>query len=124
MGQLNVEVYLLAKCHIPNRESHPGNNLIQQENGKDISTIMLYDMVHAKEAKQHWLSKDHVSTEDYQQVNWEAIEKVMKESQRTRIVFASKHASGMSKVGKFMVCWKSHQMSQNVGNMMMPLMFG
>ncbi len=75
---------------------------------KDIPTL-LYEIVHAEQAKQYSLSKDCISTEDFEQVNWEAIDKAMKESQRMRRVFVSKQSSGMCGVGKFMVGWRERE---------------
>lgn len=61
------------------------------------------------QAKPYWLSKDRITAEAYGQDDWDAIEIAMKESQRARRVFLSKHISGMCGVGKFMVQWKKRE---------------
>jgi hypothetical protein len=66
----------------------------------------LYDFVHAKEAKQYWLAKDHISEQAIQSTNWDAIGQAMIETSRNRRAFISKHVVGMCGVGKFMVRWK------------------
>jgi hypothetical protein len=72
---------------------------------KDLSST-IYDIVHATEAKDYWLSKDRVPHDTYDSNNWDALHKAMEESPRSRRIFIMKHSAGMCGVGKFMHRWK------------------
>ena len=74
----------------------------------DLETT-LYDIVHAKEAKEYWMRKDQLPMRTIEQVDWEVIGTAMKETKRARRVFLSKHICGMCGVGKFMKLWKKRQ---------------
>jgi hypothetical protein len=73
--------------------------------------ITIYDLVHASSAKEYWRQKDNLTSEAIESVNWESIDKAMKETKRSRIAFVSKHTCGMRGVGKFMKCWKLRKTS-------------
>jgi hypothetical protein len=112
---LNIEMDELAKLHMHEAIRRPRHYLIEHEpwslwfGGKKITKNLsstLYDLVHAEEAKQYWLTKESISEQVIQSTNWEAIGKAMTELPRTRRVFLSKHVVGMCGVGKFMVRWK------------------
>jgi hypothetical protein len=110
-----VEMDKLAKAYLPIAMQSPRHYLIQSEPWsiwigdkkvcKDFSTT-IYEVVHAEEAKQYWLSKSRVSQEGYDATNWDALGKAMEESSRSKRVFMMKHTAGMCGVGKFMLKWK------------------
>ncbi len=101
----------LAKAYMPIAMQRPRHNLIQSEPWsiwigdkkicKGFSTTT-YDIVHAEEAKQYWLSKG-TSLEGYAATNWDALDKAMEESPRSKCTFITKHTAGMCGVGKFML---------------------
>ncbi len=104
-----------AKQHLRTARLLPRHYLISSEpwslwtNNKKIVYDLpntIYDLVHTPAVKEYWKSKDNLSDEVINSVNWEAISITMKETKRTRRVFISKHASGMCGVGKFMKRWK------------------
>jgi hypothetical protein len=68
---------------------------------KNISAT-LYDWVHSPIALSYWRSKNHCTEEQIKDINWDALHAAMKESQRQRRVFVTKHTVGMCGVGKFM----------------------
>ncbi len=74
-------------------------------NGQKITanfTETIYDLVHSDEAKTYWSKKDEIAPGALEDVDWEAINKAMKETRRPQRVFITKHACGMCGVGKFM----------------------
>jgi hypothetical protein len=108
-------MYSLAKILIGVAKQQPRYYLIEHEpwslwiGGKKIIKNLsstLYNFVHSAEAKQYWLTKDHISEQAIQSTNWEAIDQAMSETPRSRRVFLTKHVVGMCGVGKFMVQWK------------------
>jgi hypothetical protein len=107
----------LAKEFLATARHHPRHYLIKDEPwsiwigpkkiSKDLSSN-IYDIVHAKEARDYWLSKDRVPHDNYDCNNWEALQKAMEESPRPCRIFIMKHSAGMCRVGKFMHRWKEH----------------
>jgi hypothetical protein len=114
-SKLNVEMDHLAKEFLATAKRRPRHYLIKDEPwsvwigpkkiSKDLSST-IYDIVHATEAKDYWLSKDRVPHDTYDSNNWDALHKAMEESPRPRRIFIMKHSAGMCGVGKFMHRWK------------------
>jgi hypothetical protein len=112
---LNIEMDAYAKQHMQIARSSPRHFKVAYEpwsiwyQGKKITSDFsntVYDLVHSAEVKEYWCRKDNLQPEVVEAVSWEAIDKAMLETKRSRRVFISKHACGMCGVGKFMKRWK------------------
>ncbi len=92
---------------------------------KDLTTE-LYDLVHSVGAREYWCKKDGLTEEAINTVNWDIIGTAMKEVNRSRRVFITKHVCGMCGVGKFMARWNCALpvIVQDVEHWKMPLTFG
>jgi hypothetical protein len=64
-----------------------------------------YDLVHVKEARLYWESRNIPPT-TFDSVHWEAVGQALQNSPRSKRIFITKHTVGMCGVGKFMHRWK------------------
>lgn len=103
----------LAKAHIMYGKQCPCHNIISSEpwsiwvGEKKISrnfSDMIYEIAHADQAKQYWLTKEGITPESSHSVNWDAVDVTIKDSPMSRRTFVafSRNVWGCM----FMVRWK------------------
>jgi hypothetical protein len=66
----------------------------------------LYDVVHSSQAKQYWMAKHSITSQDFDNINWPAVYKAIHQDPVVRKLFITKHMVGMCSIGKIMVRWK------------------
>lgn len=96
---LNIELDLRAKQHQHIARQCPGHFSLKHESWSlwfhqrkivsDLSNTV-YDLVHSKEDRGYWLTKDSVTEDSYSLVHWDALGTAMKESKRTTRFFCLK----------------------------------
>ncbi len=69
----------------------------------------VYDIVHSSKAREYGRAKDEINKDAIDLVDWEAVQKALKEVPKLRKIFITKHTMGMCGVGKFMKLWKKRE---------------
>jgi hypothetical protein len=111
---LNVEADNLARDFLAIARNKPRHNRLSLEpwsiwyQGQKVLNIKqsVYDIVHSSAAREYWRAKDKVHKDTIDLVDWEVVQKALKEVPRLRKNFIIKHTMGMCGVGKFMKLWK------------------
>ena len=67
------------------------------------------EVIHGSKILKYWEDKGRFEERDEAAIDWNCVEKAMKEVNRTRRVWVTKHVSGFCASGKMMLRWKKRE---------------